>query len=127
MTSHEDDEEDKPLDPTTERVRRKMVRLLGVSIGIMMVGLMAVLGAIVYKIAYRQNGDEAAVSRSERIGVPVEPGFEGRIDLADGAEILSADIDGGNVLLRVRWPGKGEHLLIYSLAEDRIIAKVAID
>jgi hypothetical protein len=46
---NQDDLEEKPLDPDMEKVRRKMVRLLAVSIGIMFIGLMAVLGAIVYK------------------------------------------------------------------------------
>jgi hypothetical protein len=46
---NEDDLEEKPLDPEMEKVRRKMVRLLAVSIGIMFIGLMTVLGAIVYK------------------------------------------------------------------------------
>lgn len=32
-----------------EKVRRKLARLMVVSIGIMLVGLMAVLGAVVYK------------------------------------------------------------------------------
>ena len=42
-------DEDKPLDPMVENVRRRMMRLMVVSIGIMMIGLMAVLGSIVYK------------------------------------------------------------------------------
>ncbi|TCD15422.1 hypothetical protein [Oricola cellulosilytica] len=40
---------DAPLDPAMERVRRRLARLLVISIGTMMIGLMAVLGAIVYK------------------------------------------------------------------------------
>jgi hypothetical protein len=51
---NEDDLEEKPLDPEMEKVRRKMVRLLAVSIGIMFIGLMTVLGAIVYK--FTQDG-----------------------------------------------------------------------
>ena len=35
---NEDDPDDKPLDPEMEKVRRKMVRLLAVSIGIMFIG-----------------------------------------------------------------------------------------
>ena len=54
MTQHDDDE---PLDPKVEAIRQKMVRLLMVSGGIMMLGLMAVLLAIVYKI----NSDKAAL------------------------------------------------------------------
>ena len=44
-----DDLEEKPLDPEMEKVRRKLARLMVVSIGIMLVGVMAVLVAVVYK------------------------------------------------------------------------------
>ena len=46
-----------------EKVRRKMIRLLGVSIGVMMAGLMAVLFAIVYKM--NGGGKETAAVGTE--------------------------------------------------------------
>ena len=55
------EEDEKPLDPAMENVRKKMVRLLAISLGVMMVGLMAVLGAIVYKIS--GGGKEASGRR----------------------------------------------------------------
>ena len=128
MNARNDIDEEKPLDPAVERVRRKMMRLMLISIGIMMIGLMAVLGAIVYKVSARS---EAAKDRpgvaGRASGVPVEPGYAGRIDLPDGSEILSTALDGGNILLRVRIPGEGERLLVYSLGEDRVIATVTVD
>lgn len=42
--------EDAPLDPAVERVRAKLARLLAVSIGIMFIGVFAVLAAIVWKL-----------------------------------------------------------------------------
>ena len=124
MNAREAIEEEKPLDPATERVRRKMVRLLVVSISVMMVGLMAVLGAVVYKI-----NDKPAQSLAANNGakVPMEPGFEGRIDLPPGAEMIASSLDGSNILLSVRLAGGDSQLLVYSLAEDRIVARVAID
>ncbi|MCG6858367.1 MAG: hypothetical protein LJE67_09900 [Salaquimonas sp.] len=127
MTAINDDEE-KPLAPEVERLRRKMVRLLVISIGIMMVGLMAVLGAIVYKISARSEAarEKSAIGANSP-GVPVEPGFAGRIDLPEGSTIVSTSLDGGNILLHVRIPGQGEKLLVYSLGEDRVIATVTVD
>ncbi len=58
------DAEEQPLDPAMERVRRKMIRLLAVSIGIMVIGLMAVLAAIVYKIN-QPVSEVATAARSE--------------------------------------------------------------
>ena len=55
---NDDDLDEKPLDPEMEKVRRKMVRLLAVSIGIMFIGLVTVLGALVYK--FTRSDDSAA-------------------------------------------------------------------
>ncbi|MDK1478005.1 hypothetical protein QN226_04685, partial [Sinorhizobium sp. 6-117] len=67
MTAIEPDEqEEKPLDPAMENVRRKMVRLQLVSAGVMLVMLMAVLGTIVYKVN-RQN----SVTNSAPVAVSV--------------------------------------------------------
>ena len=124
MNAHETMDEEKPLDPATERVRKKMVRLLAISIGVMMIGLMAVLGAVVYKINGKPDESVAAAPGAK---VPIEPGFEGRIDLPEGAEIVSASLDGTNILLTIRLAGAGSQLLVYSISGDRILARVAID
>ena len=118
-----DDQDEKPLDPAVERVRRKMVRLMAISIGIMMVGLMAVLLTIVYKVTSRQTGP---ASGGTQTAMPV-PGSEGRISLPAGAQILSSDLDGANVLIRLKLAGGQQQLWLYSLGEDRIIAIVAVE
>jgi hypothetical protein len=124
MTANGDTETEQPLDPATEKVRQKMMRLLLVSIGIMMIGLMAVLGAIVYKIG---SGEKRAVADGGNAGVPVEPGFEGRLDLPDGAEIQSSDLDGDRVLLGLRLADGRRELVIYSLSDSRVVARIALD
>lgn len=124
MSAIHEVEEEKPLDPATEKVRRKMMRLLVVSIGIMMAGLMAVLGAIVYKIGGKPDATNVAL---QGFAIPGEPGFEGRIDLAQGARIVSASLDGDNVLLQVQLENGTAQLLVHSLTQNRIIAKIAID
>jgi hypothetical protein len=124
MASAVENEEDKPLDPATEKVRRKMVRLLAVSIGIMMVGLMAVLGAVVYKIG---NTGPQGSTQDANAGVPVEPGTEGTIDLPDGAQLLSASLDGDNVMLQLRLAGGAQQIVIHSLSRNRIVARLALE
>ena len=61
--------EEAPLDPAAERLRRKMVRLMGVSIGIMFVGIFAVLAVVIYRIG--DLGEPATVSAE----LAVPPGF----------------------------------------------------
>lgn len=124
MNPKDDLEDEKPLDPATEKLRRKMVRLLAVSIGVMMVGVMAVLGAIVYKI--NDSGRQDAMREAGSAPLPYE-NLEGRIDLPDRAEIVSASLDADRVLLQVRMPDGASSLLVYSLERNRIIARVAID
>jgi len=61
-------EEDEPLDP----VRVKMVRLLGISIGLMLLALITVLGAVVYKISQGSETAEAEADQSEQNVQPVQ-------------------------------------------------------
>lgn len=111
MTFRDDDDKEKPLDPATERVRRKMARLLAVSIGIMMVGLMAVLGAIVYKI----GGTPA----------PVASGGTLALDLPAGKAIGAMALDGDRALLHVG-EGAGEELVLIDLATGKVLSRYAV-
>jgi hypothetical protein len=120
MNANTTDAEDKPLDPAVERVRRRMMRLMAVSVVIMMTGLIAVIGAIVYKLQAR--GDA---------GAPAAPGaaaIEGRIALPKEARVVSSSLSGGDLLLVVD-PGGGQRLQfwVYRIAENRIAAKISID
>ena len=69
-----DQEEEKPLDPEMEKVRRKMVRLLVVSIGIMILGVMAVLAGVVYKVIEPDEEGQAVASGSLTVpsGAPLQ-------------------------------------------------------
>jgi hypothetical protein len=101
-----------------------MVRLLVVSIGIMMIGLMAVLGAVVYKIGNPSPGPQVLEAGSP---VPVEPGTEASIDLPQGAEVISSSLDGDNVMLQLRLADGKRQLVVHSLSRNRIIARLSLD
>lgn len=87
--------QDAPLDPAAERVRRKMVRLLAVSIGIMFVGLFAVLAAIVWQLgeAARPAPAEATLVVPDGFAI-VESGLA-----ADGVMLRGTGADGVMLLL----------------------------
>lgn len=119
-----DDEIEKPLDPATEKVRRKMVRLLAVSIGIMFVGLMAVLGAIVYK--FSQTGNKASV-QSEAISVPQSlEEVTGSVALPGGSQINATSLSGNRIMFDVSLPDGKRELLIWDIAAGRFAAKLAL-
>lgn len=87
--------EEAPLDPAAERVRRKMVRLLAVSMGIMFIGVFAVLAAVVWQIG------ESAQTRFEAGEIAVPPGFDIiESDLSDATLMLrGTDVDGAPLVL----------------------------
>src|SRR6185295_3000030 len=101
MTSY-DSEDDAPLDPAAERLRRKLARLLFVSGGIMMLGLIAVFAAIVYKVTVR--GERAG---RHSAAFPVE----GNIAVPPGYKIVSAALDGDRALLTLADPNGSTSLL----------------
>lgn len=117
--------EEKPLDPATEKVRRKLVRYGAVFMGFNILALMAVLGAIIYKLGgYGNEADKPAVATS--VMVPTETDFDKVIDLPDGAEILSASQNGNQILLNLAMANGERALWIYDISASRIVGKLSI-
>lgn len=117
----ESNEEEAPLDPAAERLRRKMVRLLAVSIGVLLVGVMAVLGAVVYKIGAREQ--LAPVAGNTPSGFPRDLA----IDLPEAARVVGASLDGSRIMLHIITAEGAQRLMVYSLDGGGILATVALD
>jgi hypothetical protein len=116
------EEDEKPLDPAMEKVRRKMVRLLGVSIAVMMVGLMAVLAAIVYKM--NGGGKQVAAIQSQ---IPSEGVVTaGTIILPKGAYLNSQSLSGDRISLDVTLQGGAREIEVFDMTTQRIIARFAV-
>jgi len=98
-------EEEEPLDPVMEKVRVKMVRLLGISIGLMLLALITVLGAVVYKISQGSEGKEAkndnstALTQSSAQTSLLE---NIDVDLPEGASVLSSALADNRLMIDVR-------------------------
>jgi hypothetical protein len=120
MAAYDRDEEE-PLDPAAERLRRKMVRLLIVSGGIMMLGLIAVFAALVYKLGMLGPGDAATTAFRDPFGAVVEA----PITLPPGARLLSADLDGNRALLTVEADGAST-LILLDLATGKTLGRYAL-
>ena len=125
----DDDLAEAPLDPAAERVRRKLVRLLVISFGIMVLGLGAVIAAIVYKINERNEGSEntaagmAAGPMSARGVLSAETAVAGAIDLPAGARILASSLDGDNALITIALPDGAMQLLVIDLPSGKIFVR----
>ena len=120
--THPDEQDEKPLDPEMEKVRRKMVRLLGISIGIMFVGLMAVLAGVVYKIMSADQG--VMVTSASDLQIPAEGRLEAEADLPDGFDVAQVSMNGGLLLFYGQSAQGTSQVLLYDIGHARIVAVI---
>jgi len=122
---NEDDLDEKPLDPEMEKVRRKMVRLLAVSIGIMFIGLMTVLGAIVYK--FTQDDEPAAGQVAGSAGsVPSDAPVEGVAALPAGFVVESVSLDGNRIGFFGRAADGSRRVIVHDISVGRIVSDIVV-
>lgn len=112
-------DEEKPLDPAVERVRRKLLRFVAINLGLLLAALMAVIGAIVYKWEPGE-ADEAAAFRYGDGVVQT-----GDIALPAGARVLSHGVSGNRLTLHVETGGGGA-ILVYDMAERRVVGRFGL-
>jgi hypothetical protein len=117
-------DDDKPLDPAVERVRRRLIRFMVINLGILFVAFAVVLGAIVYKLSFapKRVADQAPAVRVPNGDAPISAG----IPLPAGAKLLSSSLSGGRALLDVELPDKSRTLIFYDLEAGRIIGSYAL-
>jgi hypothetical protein len=114
-----DTEDDAPLDPAAERLRRKLVRLLLVSGGIMLLGLIAVFSAIVYKLS------ERGVRAASRLSA--ESPAAGRIAIPPGYQLRGTALDGDRALLTIAAADGATSLVVVDLATGETLSRFTVE
>ena len=110
----DDENEDKPLDPAVERVRRKLVRFVAINLGLLFAALMAVLIAVVYKTAQAPSvlaGDTVA---------------EAEIALPAGARVVSHGFSDGQISIDAELADGSRVIFLYDLAAQKIVGRYAV-
>lgn len=116
-----DDEQEKPLDPAVERVRKKLVRFVAINLGLLFIALMAVVGALVYK---SRTAPPPAVAGGE---APSPEGIaEGQIPLPSGARIVSQSLSGNRISLALELADGSRAIYLYDVAERRLVGRFAV-
>lgn len=119
-----DEQEEKPLDPAMENVRRKMVRLQLVSGGIMLVMFMAVLAAIVYKVTRTDGKPESRISAG--LSVPSDAPVTGSVTLPNGFTVSSVSQSDGQILFYGTLSDGARKAILFDIAAGRVIADIDV-
>ncbi len=108
-------DEEEPLDPQVEAIRRKLMRLVMISTGTMTIGLLAVLIVIIYRVT---SGTASAPG----------PTAVNDIKLPASAAIIDTALNGDRVMLTLELPdgrreirihdANGKLFATYSLSEE---------
>jgi hypothetical protein len=120
-----DEQEEKPLDPAMESVRRKMIRLQFVSGSVMFISLMAVFGAVVYKAMGPSK--PAAVTTSSSLQVPADAPLAATASLPAGFTISTVSANNGQLLFYGALANGTRKALVFDIAAGRFVADVTID
>ncbi len=114
MANSDIDEHEQPLDPAMERVRRKMVRLIAISIAIMLIGLLSVAVAIVYK--FNRLPNNRSLSEPQDVAVQLPP----------GARLQSSHIEANQMMLTLLFDNGDQAVWIYDLVTGNVTDRIAI-
>ena len=116
-----DDEDEKPLDPAVEKVRKTLVRFVAINLGLLFFAVMAVVAAIVYK---SRTAEQEAVAGGE---IPSPGGMvEAEILLPAGARIVSQSLSGDRIALDAELADGSRAIFLYDLAEKRLVGRFSV-
>ena len=123
MTNLEpDDQEEKPLDPALESVRRKMIRLQIISAAVMVVSLMAVFGAVVYK-TMKPSAKPAGQASSN---IPSDAPVAVTALLPAGFTVQSTALSGNQVLFYGTLASGQRQAIVFDYGIGRIVATISL-
>ncbi|OLP44198.1 hypothetical protein [Rhizobium oryziradicis] len=124
MSNFDTDEQDeKPLDPVLEKVRRKMVRLQIVSAGVMFISLMAVLTAVVYKVRHSPTPEKA---QTEAFSIPSDQPRAANVHLPAGFKVTSTALSATQILFYGTTAEGQSKAYVFDLAIGRVVAEVTV-
>ncbi|TKB13282.1 MAG: fimbrial protein [Mesorhizobium sp.] len=118
-----EEDEEKPLDPAAEKVRRKLIRFMIVNLGLLFLALMVVIGALVYKARNAPGAGSAPVGE---VQAPAGAPLGGDIVLPVGAKVVSQSLSGNRLSIDAELADGSHAIFVYDIAERRMIGQFAI-
>ncbi|MER8438124.1 fimbrial protein [Mesorhizobium sp. M1312] len=118
-----DEDEEKPLDPEVEKVRKKLVRFVAINLGLLFLALMVVIAALVYKT---RTAPPASPPLAGDIQVPSGEPLTGDIVLPVGARVVSQSLSGNRISIDAELADGSRAIFVYDITERRIIGRFSI-
>lgn len=118
-----DEDEEKPLDPEVEKVRKKLVRFVAINLGLLFLALMVVIAALVYKT---RTAPPAAPPLAGDIQVPAGEPLTGDVVLPVGAKVISQSLSGNRVSIDAELADGSRAIFVYDITERRIVGRFSI-
>lgn len=114
---------EKPLDPEAEKVRRKLVRFMGINLGLLFLAVMVVIAALVYKM---NKAPGTAPAPAADVQVPAGAALSGDIVLPVGAKVISQSLSGSRLSIDAELADGSRAIFLYDIAERRVIGQFPI-
>ncbi|MBZ9796324.1 fimbrial protein [Mesorhizobium sp. ES1-4] len=118
-----DEDQEKPLDPEIAKVRSRLIRFMAINLGLLLLALMVVIAAIVYKS--RKATPESPPLAGD-IQVPAGEPLSGDIVLPVGSRVISQSLSGNRLSVDAELADGGHAIFVYDIAERRMIGRFAI-
>lgn len=124
------DEQEAPLDPAFEKVRRKMVRLLVISSSVIIVGLMAVVFSIVYRVNRLPPAETPVATTPAAVQAAVQPDpvppVQQTFTLPEAFVVESSSISGNRILIFGADPEGQQRMFVYDIVTGKRITSIDI-
>lgn len=125
MPNAPEGEEEQPLDPAAERVRRKLVRFMVINLAILFAALMAVVLAFVYKSLPARDG-RVPPAASPSDPAPSGELFDGEIVLPTGTRVVAHTTSGNWLSLHLRMQDGSEAIHIYRIDTGELTGRFSL-
>ena len=119
----DDEDQEKPLDPEIEKVRGRLIRFMAINLGLLLLALMVVIAAIVYKSRKAPPGN---LPLANDIQVPGGEPLAEDIVLPVGAKVISQSLSGNRISIDAELADGSRAIFVYDMAERRMIGRFAI-
>ncbi|KEC56514.1 hypothetical protein [Bartonella koehlerae] len=114
-----------PLDPTVERIRKKLMRFMIISISITLMITLAVLFLVAYKMLATRSTSKHLPQFSSHSKNP-EVAYH-TLSLPKGTQILSQSLSEHNIVLKILMPDNQIKFMVYNYHTGALIAVLSVE